>query len=387
MISNFQISVPKTIVFGRGEAREKISEIAGYGHKLLVVHGSNRDRINWLIEALQSAGCHIETTVCAGEPDLATVEAAVLQCRQTNIDAVVAIGGGAAIDLGKAIAGLARASGPVTDYLEVVGAGKSLDAATLPFIAMPTTSGTGAEVTRNAVIGIPEHRRKVSLRDPAMLADLVIVDPELTDGCPRHVTLSSGLDAITQLIEPYISCKANRFTNGLVLNALPPALGAIKTLMEEDDNAARDALSWASLASGMALANSGLGVVHGLAGVLGGMTGAAHGEICATLLSASLMVNHREMKIQAVSTDRMDEINAMVLAGFGEYQGQTGFEKFGQFIRKQGIRPIDQLGLARSDFELVASQSLGSSSMRGNPVSLTAKQLIEILLLSSGNER
>jgi len=387
MISNFQISVPGKVVFGRGEAHEKVPEIASHGQKILLVHGSNKGRVAWLISALQSAGNTVETATCEREPDLATVEAAVSRCRQTGFDAVVAIGGGAAIDLGKAIAGLARVGGPVTDYLEVVGSGKPLDATPLPFIAIPTTSGTGAEVTRNAVIGIPEHRRKVSLRDPAMLADLVIVDPQLTDDCPPHVTVSSGLDAITQLIEPYISCKANSFTDGLVLSALPLALNAIKTLMEVEDKLARDALSWASLASGMALANSGLGVVHGLAGVLGGMTGAAHGEICATLLSASLSINQREMNAQAASTGRVDEIENMMLSNFGEYSGRTGFEKLGHFIRKQGIRPIDKLGLASSDFDLVAAQSLGSSSMRGNPIVLTEKHLVEILALSTSTGR
>lgn len=383
MISRFQIAVPKSIIFGRGEARRQIAVIASHGRKLMLVHGSNGDRAAWLISELQSAGCDVHTVGCSNEPDLTIVESAVADCRARSIDAVVAIGGGAVIDLGKAIAGLVRNSGSVPDYLEIVGAGKPLDASPLPFIALPTTSGTGAEVTKNAVITIPEHRRKVSLRDNAMLADLVIVDPSLTDGCPGHVTLASGLDAITQLIEPYISCKANSFTDGLVSSALPAALTAIQELMKVESESARDAMSWASLASGMALANSGLGVVHGLAGVIGGMTGAAHGEICAALLAASLTVNRREAEIQAASIARLDEINAMLMANFGAQHGQTGFEKLDGFIRRNGIRPIDVLGLAQSDFDTVAKQAEGSSSMRGNPISLTEAQLVEILALSS----
>lgn len=379
MQTAFEITMPGRIVFGRGKAEAMVDDLASLGRRILIVHGRSRMRVEWLIAALETRCEAVATSACAGEPDLATVEAAVAEARHAGVDAVIAIGGGAAIDLGKAVAGLARVSGPVTDYLEVIGAGRALDSEPLPFAALPTTAGTGAEATWNAVIGVPEHRRKVSLRDPRILADLVVVDPALTDGCPRDVTLASGLDAITQLIEPYLSVKANPFTDGLVHSALPPALAAIRRLAEGEDAAARDAMSRASLWSGLALANAGLGAVHGLAGVIGGMTGAPHGEICASLLAATLAVNRRAMAVAGRDGTRIDEIDAMLAAAFGDQPGACGFDKLGGWIAASGIGTIDALGLAADDFAAVADQSQGSSSMRGNPVPLTMTDLIDIL--------
>lgn len=379
MQTAFEITMPRRIVFGRGKAEAMVDDLASLGRRILIVHGRSRMRVEWLIAALETRCEAVATSACAGEPDLATVEAAVAEARHAGVDAVIAIGGGAAIDLGKAVAGLARVSGPVTDYLEVIGAGRALDSEPLPFAALPTTAGTGAEATRNAVIGVAEHRRKVSLRDPRMLADLVVVDPALTDGCPRDVTLASGLDAITQLIEPYLSVKANPFTDGLVHSALPPALAAIRRLAEGEDAAARDAMSRASLWSGLALANAGLGAVHGLAGVIGGMTGAPHGEICASLLAATLAANRRAVAAAGRDGTRINEIDAMLAAAFSDQPGACGFDKLGRWIGASGIGTIDALGLAADDFAAVADQSQGSSSMRGNPVPLTTTDLIEIL--------
>ncbi|TDH39421.1 iron-containing alcohol dehydrogenase [Pseudohoeflea suaedae] len=353
-------------------------EIAGRGKRLMLVHGSNPERIGWLADELRRS-CQLTTFTCSKEPDLPLVEAAVALARDQGVDAVVAIGGGSVIDLGKAVAGLAGSTGSVLDYLEVVGLGKPIEADPLPFIALPTTSGTGAEATRNAVIDVPEKKRKVSLRDRRMLPELVIVDPALTDDCPRSVTLSSGLDAITQLIEPYLSVKANAFTDGLVDRALPDALTAIRVLAEREDARARDAMAWASLSSGMALANAGLGAVHGFAGVIGGATGAPHGEICASLLAASLHVNREAAIAASMSLERIDEIQAMLARAFNDQSGNDGFAKLGRWITANGVRGITELGVPRSRFETMAEASRVSSSMRGNMVELSNSQLVDIL--------
>ena len=378
----FDLALPARIVFGRGKAAQAPDMIAGFGGCFLLVHGANPERAEWLVTALRDRGAEVSTQACSGEPDLPLLETALKITRDFNPDVVITLGGGSVIDLGKALAGLARTSGPVTDYLEVVGKGLPLDAEPLPFIALPTTAGTGSEVTRNAVIGIPEHHRKVSLRDPRMLADLVIVDPALTDDCPRTVTLASGLDAITQLIEPYICSRANALTDSLCLNALPPALEAIRILMKHEDAGARDTMAWASLCGGLALANAGLGAVHGLAGVIGGMTGAPHGEICASLLPATLTANHSAMKRSGIDTARIDHVFGMLETALPA-EADDGAEALRDWSRGNGIRSMTELGLARLQFEEVARAAISSSSMRANPIALPVEGLCAILEASS----
>lgn len=205
MIGAFGLYLTGRVRFGRGEALSAVPEVLGWGRRLVVVHGKARGRAASIIDALAAGGavCHDET--CAGEPDLDDLLAGLERARPFDADAVVAIGGGAVLDYGKALAALLPAPNPdPLEYLEVVGRGNPLTAAPLPLIALPTTAGTGSEATRNAVIAVPGHRRKVSLRDPRMLPRLAVIDPALSDGTPRDITLASGLDAITQVIEPYL---------------------------------------------------------------------------------------------------------------------------------------------------------------------------------------
>jgi alcohol dehydrogenase class IV len=200
----FSLQIPPRILFGRNEAAKAPKLISGFGSKGVLVHGANPARAAWLLDALAAEGCTVHAITCDQEPTLAMLETALATLRDLRPSWVVAIGGGAAMDMGKALAALIDAPAPPQDYLEINGPGLSLTAPTLPFIALPTTSGTGAEATKNAVIGLPDHGRKVSLRDDQMLARLVIVDPSLTDACPRGVTLASGMDAICQVIECYV---------------------------------------------------------------------------------------------------------------------------------------------------------------------------------------
>ncbi|MFD1344783.1 iron-containing alcohol dehydrogenase, partial [Litorisediminicola beolgyonensis] len=291
-LASFAFATAGEIRFGRGEARRAIPDIAAFGARVLVVHGSDAARAAWLIDGLTEAGAQVTTLSITGEPDVAGIEEGVRMAREAGVESVVALGGGAVIDAGKAIAGLVPSDRAITDHLEVVGQGLPLDRDPLPFTALPTTAGTGAEVTRNAVISVPEARRKVSLRDARLLPTLAIVDPSLTDGLPRAVTLASGLDAVTQVIEPYVSPRASVLTDALCRDAIPRGLGALIRLMEDDsDRDASDAMAWVSLSGGLALANAGLGVVHGLAGPLGGLSGAAHGAICGALLPHGLAAN------------------------------------------------------------------------------------------------
>lgn len=310
------------ILFGRGKAAEAAARIRHFGRRVFLVHGRTPARVDWLAADLESLGAEIAGFAVATEPDLPLVEMGVAAARATNADVVVAIGGGSVIDAGKAIAALVHATGPIIDYLEVVGSGRQLEGSLLPFITIPTTSGTGAEVTKNAVIGVPSHRRKVSLRDGRMLARVAIIDPALTDYAPKAITLDSGLDAVTQVIEPYISSRANRLTDALAQQAIQSGLVALRTLMSREDEAARDEIAWTSLCGGLALANAGLGVVHGLAGPLGGLCEAPHGALCGVLLPYGLAAN-RDAVTEPSQARRIEEVLGLVGAAFDTTAGKA----------------------------------------------------------------
>ena len=370
----FAIAQPKRIRFGRGEAEAAVPEIASMGRRAFLVHGRDPSRSEWLRAALERSGLAVAGYACAGEPDLTMLEDAVAAARQSDL--VVALGGGAAIDLGKAIAAIVPAPGGVMDHLEVVGLGKPLAAAPLPFVALPTTAGTGAEVTKNAVVGVPEHRRKVSLRDERMFADLAIVDPSLTDGCPNSVTLASGLDAITQVIEPYLCTRANAYTDALCRSAIPMGLNALLRLMKADDPAARDAMAWVSLSGGLALANSGLGAVHGLAGVIGGTTGAPHGAVCGALLPHVLRANAAKVQEGTPPAQRFHDIFRWLSEAFEAVDGVSALEIW---MHAAGLQRLSTQGLGPAEHAAVAEAARVSSSMKANPVSLSVDELTEIL--------
>jgi alcohol dehydrogenase class IV len=372
----FGITAPGRILFGRGEAAKAPDLIRAYGARGLVVHGANPARADWLVEALGPGALPMP---CAGEPTLTDLETALTAARDHSPDWVAAIGGGAALDLGKALAALIPAPDGPMEHLEVVGKGQPLKADPLPFIAIPTTSGTGAEVTKNAVIGLPEHGRKVSLRDDRMVARIAIIDPALTDGCPRSVTLASGLDAVTQVIEPFLSCKATPYTDALTRPAIGLGMAALRRLMLGEDQGARDRLAWVSLCGGLALANGGLGAVHGLAGVIGGMTGAAHGAICGALLGPVLSAN-REATSGAARA-RVDEVCAM-LAGVLDARPEDAPTALQDWARAAGLPALADLGVLPAMHAEIVAASLGASSMKGNPVVLSEAAWRRVLDLS-----
>jgi alcohol dehydrogenase class IV len=376
VITPFQLLVPPRILFGRGEAAKAAGLAAGFSGSAFLVHGRGSARAAWLVRDLQAQGVTVATFACPREPDLPLLESALAAARGCGAGVVLGLGGGAVIDLAKAVAGLAPGKGAVLDHLEGVGRALPLTAPPLPFIALPTTSGTGSEATKNAVIDVPEHRRKVSLRDDRMLARVAIVDPALTDGCPREVTLASGLDALTQVIEPYLCARPNPATDALARAAIPQGAAALVRLMQAEDPAARDALAWVSLSGGIALANAGLGAVHALAGVIGGMTGAAHGAICGTLLPFVLQTNARALPPGHPATARFAEVEAMLSAAFGPGPGSAALQGWS---RTAGLPGLDALGLKTDDHQAVAEAAIAASSMRANPVALGVEALRAVL--------
>jgi alcohol dehydrogenase class IV len=373
----FSLALPGRIVFGRGTASSAGAEAARLGRRVLLVRSASAAYADVLMKDLEARGLHVTTCLARGEPRLDAVETLLDVHRRAPVDVVIAIGGGSTIDLGKALAALLPSDHPAMAHLEIVGEGRPLEVAPLPFIAVPTTAGTGAEATRNSVIGVPDHRRKVSLRDARMLPDLAIVDPALTDGCPRDVTLASGLDAVAQVIEPYLSSRANPFTDSLCEKAIPMGLAALRQLMDGEVPAARDAMSYVSLASGIALSNAGLGAVHGLAGVLGGMTDVPHGVLCGRFLVPVLRENLRAMTAQGIVTTRIERVIrdiALVL----EAEEETALDAFETWITREGLPRAATL--TRSlDLAEVARAAMQSSSMKGNPVPLTQDALVRIL--------
>lgn len=366
----FGFSTAQAIRFGRGVRAEAAPAARALGTRALVVHGASGRHAAPLIAALEAEGCTVTALPCGAEPDVAAVGAAVALARGADVQVVLGIGGGSVIDLAKATAALAPAPGDLFDHLEVVGKGQPLVADPLPVIALPTTAGTGAEVTRNAVIGVPDHGRKVSLRDARMLPRLALVDPGLTDGMPRAVTLASGLDAVVQVIEPYVSCRANPLTDALCVQAIPRGAAALARLMQAEDPQARDDLALCSLYGGLALANSGLGAVHGLAGVLGGVTGAPHGAICGLLLGPVLCANAAALPGHA----RLAEVADWLRAAFG-----VGPEGLLDHVRALGLPGLGAMGLDPAAIGQVAAASAVSSSMKGNPVPLPPEVLGTIL--------
>ena len=317
-----------------------------------------------------------------GEPTVAGAQAAVEAARLHRADVVVACGGGSAIDLGKAVAALLANAGDPLDYLEVVGRGQALTERSVPFIAVPTTAGTGAEVTRNAVLRVTEAGQKVSLRSPLMLPALAVVDPELTLGLPPALTASTGMDALTQLIEPFVSVKANPLTDAICLEGLPRVARALpRAFHTGDDMDARTDMALASLFGGLALANAALGAVHGFAAPIGGRFPAPHGAVCAALLPHVMTANVRALQARGDSgrLGRFVQV-ARLLTGDPQASAGDGVEWVARLRDELKVPGLATYGLAREHVDDLVSAASGASSMRGNPIALDATELREVLL-------
>ena len=374
----FGFSTPGKTLFGRGRADEVCGHVQGFGTRVLLVRGRSVDRVDDIARELVQTGAALKTVFAEGEPTVAQVNQVVAVGRARKAQTVLAIGGGSVIDLGKAAAALIPSDSGLMDHLEVVGAGRPLTAQPLPLVAVPTTAGTGAEMTRNAVISVPDASLKVSLRDDRMYPTLAIVDPSLTDNAPRHVTVSSGLDAVTQVIEPFLSCRANPLTDALCQPAIVMGLQALATLMRREDPNARDALSYVSMISGVALANAGLGAVHGLAGVIGGKTNLAHGMICANLLGPTLDVNFQRVKADGSDLSRYDFLRQTISDIFDGW-GDQNFTALSDAFDLQGVPGMDAILADQTQANALIQDALRSSSMKANPVHLTEADALTIL--------
>jgi len=378
----FEFATATRIIFGEGAIEEVAPLAAESGSCAFVVTGRTVERAEPLLEQLSKHRIKCVTFNVSGEPTTTIAKAAVKKARQAKSDLVIAIGGGSAIDTGKVVAAMLTNSGQLEDYLEVVGSAKPLSHNPVPSIAIPTTAGTGAEVTRNAVLGIAEYQVKVSMRSALMLPRLAVVDPVLTHSMPPLITASTGLDALTQLMETYVSNKANPLTDGICREALKRAGRSLRQAYEDGSNrAAREDMALASLFSGLALANARLGAVHGLAGPLGGMICAPHGVICARLLPYVMQANIQALQRRAAGSSalaRYDEI-AQLLTGTVTAQADDGLVWVQGLCGALKVPPLTEFGLKEEEFPTVAARSRKSSSMKGNPITLTDDELTEVL--------
>jgi alcohol dehydrogenase class IV len=383
---SFEFATVGRIVAGPGRARELPGLLAGLGSRFLVVTGADPARHD---ELLASLGRPAAVFRVATEPTVEVARAAVAMARAQRADVIAAIGGGSVIDIGKAVAMLVANGGDPLDYLEVVGSGRDITRPAVPCVAVPTTAGTGAEATANAVLAVPSHQVKASLRSPLMLPRVALVDPLLTVSCPPPVTAASGLDALTQCLEPFVSIQATPLTDGLAREGLRRAGTGLRAAYADGaDITARSDMAICSLLGGMALANAKLGAVHGLAGVIGGTADVPHGVACAALLAPVIEANVRALRAGRVAEpgppaaavlDRYTEV-ARLLTGHPAASVEDGLAWIRETLTLLRVPGLAAFGLGSRQAGEIAAKALVSSSMKGNPVPLSQADLEAILL-------
>lgn len=373
------------MIFGPGKLDGIPEIISGFGNKVFVARSKSLAVKSRLIDMIESVGIKWVESIVSGEPNVDSIMAAVDLARREKCDFVIGIGGGSVIDTGKAVAAMLTNSGELLDYLEVVGLGKKLEQPSKPYIAIPTTAGTGSEVTRNAVIAVMDKKVKVSMRSPYMLPDVALVDPQLTYHMPPALTASTGMDAFVQVIEPYVSINSNPMVDMFCRDAIPRAAKVLlEAYLNGENTEVRDQMAWVSLMGGLALANAKLGAAHGFAGPIGGMFHAPHGAICAAVIAGVMRVNIdtlRKRDPHNPALYRYQEI-AHWITGDPQADAEDGAEWMKELCQKLAIPRLSSLGIDRSDFEQIVKKSQKSSSMKGNPIKLNPQELTKILEIS-----
>ena len=381
----FDLALPGDVRFGAGRVAELPAVVSGLGiHRVMVVTGRAVSRAEPSRRALAGAGVSSEVFPVAGEPSVDTVREGVAAILSAGCDGVVGFGGGGAVDTAKAVALLAGSGADPLDHLEVIGRGLPIERGGLPCVAVPTTAGTGSEATRNSVLvgeGV-----KASLRSPLLVPRVAIVDPDLLAGLPRSTIAHSGCDALTQLIEPFLSGRANPFTDALVRDGVRRSARSLRPAYDhgldgEDAVMLRQDLALASLLGGLALANSGLGAAHGFAGVVGGGFGAPHGAVCAALLAPSVAVNASALAERAPGHPALARLPELAALLTGRSTATTGdaLEWLDDLRHALAIPGLGTYGITEADVPGLVAGAKRASSMRANPIELTDAELTDIL--------
>lgn len=377
---NFDFIAPNKIVFGWGRIDDLPALARQWSKRIFIIDGSRSLRQSniWgkILGSLRDGELqviHLESAT--REPTIDDVDQMTQQLLEHAVredDLVIAIGGGSALDLAKAVAAMATNShgSSVRDFLEGVGSGKTITQQPLRMIAVPTTAGTGSEMTKNAVISVDDPPCKKSLRSEMMVPDLVLVDPELSVNVPTSITAASGMDAITQLIESYISKRTQPIPRALCLDGLKYAIRDLPVACRDGHNQqARTGMAYAAMLSGLALANSGLGMAHGVAAALGAISNMPHGLACAVMLPVA-------MKTNADVAGGLSDVSEVMT---GSCEIQAGIDCIVSLLDEVGISPrLRDHGVLQADLPQIAASS-GGNSMKGNPRTLSTEELLSIL--------
>ena len=387
-MNKFDFATNSLVTFGNGALTElpaQVLQYAGPAAKVLLVIGRTGARAEKAVAVLEAGGISVSPFSTDGEPTIDLVRRGVEAAKEETATVVVGFGGGSAMDAAKAIAALTTNSGEPLDYLEVVGRGGRLEHPSLPCLTVPTTAGTGAEVTRNAVLGVPDQHLKASLRGTYVQPRAALIDPELTWSLPPATTAETGFDTLTQLLEAFVSRRANPMTDLFCREGLARVRRSFRTAFrsaesgDENEPLARADMSFASLLSGLALANAGLGAVHGFASPLGGMLPAAHGAICASLLVGVVKANLRALRQRQPENPAGGAMLQAAEILTGTRDADALVDWIAQLRSDLGIKPLGQLGFSPAHSEAAVERAQKASSMRGNPLDLTPEELREIL--------
>lgn len=378
----FEFRTSDQIHFGRGSISKLDTILPTDVTRVLVVSGRHNADNNPAIAALSARNIDIHHLVLSGEPDADTIDTQASIVRQKQIEWVIAIGGGSVLDAGKAIAMLVTNAGKTLDYIEVVGKGKKISKPALPLVAIPTTAGTGSEVTKNAVIIIRDKKAKASLRSPLMIPNAAIIDAELMASLPPSPTAHTGMDALTQVMEAYLSSKSNLLIDSLCENAIRMGFAALpRVYADGGDMDAREEMAYVSLIGGIALANAGLGAVHGFAASLGGMFDVPHGIICACFLPVVFEANYAALLNMDKKHPVLRKYSRIAeLLGYGEDGIEQVFTRLYDLRGEFEIPGMRKFGVEKTMAGEIADLTAATSSIRGNPVGLSRKELIEILI-------
>jgi alcohol dehydrogenase class IV len=386
MVSSFSLARLPVVHFGIGKASLLPGLIVPYGRKIILVTGrsSFMKSVNGmqLIDALAGEEISYHHVVVSSEPTPSLIDDTVSNLMHEPVSAVVSIGGGSVIDAGKAISAMLYKKVPLIEYLEVVGT-KVHPGSKVPFIALPTTSGTGSEATKNAVItetGINGFKR--SIRHDNFVPDIAVVDPLLSFSCPPAITASSGMDCFTQLTEAFLSVKANEYTDSLAISAFMAVKRSLmRCYSHPDDREARSDMSYAAFISGLCLANAGLGAVHGLAGDIGAMYNIPHGLICGTLMAAVNEENVRELRKDIVSQAALKKYAELgkIFSDFGGREEEYYIDSFVEYLYEltdnlKLPKKMDSYGLRQEDVSRIGQMA----DLKNNPVKLSAENIQEI---------
>lgn len=383
---SFSFLASGNIIFGEGMVKQVGKIASGYGNKILLFHSpSTTAFVDPVRDTLDKTDSSLKSIVVHGEPNVDLVNEYSALAKEERPDVIIGIGGGSVIDYAKAVSALATNPGGVLDYVEVVGKGLPLKQTPLPFIAVPTTAGTGSEVTKNAVIAIPDEGVKVSLRSPLMIPSVAVVDPELTYSLPMDISISTGLDALTQVLEPFVCKKANPMASMFSREGLSRVIQALRRVSQDGcDKQARSDMSWVSLLGGMALANAGLGVVHGFAAPIGGLFDAPHGGVCAALLPHAVKINIFAMLEREPDNPALYQYAeaAKLLSGKDDTSANECGVILKEFCQELNTPGLGAYGIEETHFPMIIEKAKVASSMQTNPILLNDDELMEILSLA-----